>query len=167
MKSFCKSQIPNTKFQTNTKPQCSISKPILLLKFGIWIFFGIWNLGFGFSEPHAFAAQYDIKEMTPSIQQALAGRQSRYDPLQAFKSQGLVGENHSGYVEALGDSGEVQGLVAQENTDRRVIYQAIVEQNGLGPEGAKQVEAVFAEVQRNRAKAGESIQLPDGSWVKK
>ncbi len=114
--------------------------------------------------PVLHAAAYDIKEMTPAVQNALSGRQGRYDELKLLKAQGTVGENNQGYVEALSGDGSA---VAAENADRRVIYSAIVEQNGLGGQGLAQVQKVFAEVQRDKASSGESIQLPSGEWTKK
>jgi len=115
--------------------------------------------------PLAWAGSYDIKEMTPEIQQALSGRQARYGELKQLKSQGAVGENNQGYVEAL--SGAGNSTVSAENSDRRVIYSAIVQQNNLGGSGLAQVQKVFAEVQRDKAAPGESIQLASGAWTKK
>ena len=113
------------------------------------------------------ASQYDIKHMTPEIEQAFAGRQSRYEELRSLKAAGRIGEDARGYVQALDRSLALQGLVAAESADRRVIYNAIVQQNGLGPNGIPQVEAIFAGVQREKARPGESIQLPTGEWVQK
>jgi hypothetical protein len=116
----------------------------------------------------ASAAQYDIKEMTPQIQQALQGRQGRYDSLQQLKSQGVLGENNQGYVTVLNHSVvEADTIASAENEDRGVIYKAIVQQNGLPPSALAQVEAVFAGVQRDKARGGDSIQTPSGEWVKK
>ncbi len=114
-----------------------------------------------------FAGSYDIKTMTPEIQQALSGRQSRYEDLQSYKSKGALGENNEGYIEVLQNEGSAKSVASQENRDRRIIYQAIVEQNGLGAQGLNEVEKVFAEVQRDKARSGDSIQLPSGAWSKK
>lgn len=112
-----------------------------------------------------FSANYDIKQMTPEIQQALQNRQSRYDALQSLKSQGAIGENNRGLVQALQAS--ANSLVETENQDRQVIYAAIVQQNNLGQAGMTQVQTVFGEVQREKARPGDMIQLPSGEWVKK
>lgn len=111
------------------------------------------------------AAQYDIKTMTPEIQQALENRQNRYAELANLKGQGSVGENNRGYLESR--DGSASSTVAAENADRGVIYRAIVDQNGLGPSGLSKVEAVFAEVQNEKAKPGEPVQLPSGEWTRK
>ena len=113
----------------------------------------------------AIAANYDIKQMTPEITQALGARQNRYGELRQLKASGTLGENNRGYVENRGDYGNE--LAAAENVDRGIIYRAIAEQNNLGPAGLATIEAVFAEVQRNNAQPGDFIQLPSGEWIQK
>ena len=115
--------------------------------------------------PLAWAGSYDIKEMTPEIKQSLANRQTRYGQLKQLKSEGSIGENNQGYVEAL--SGAGNSVAGAENADRRVIYTAIAQQNNLGGSGLAQVQKVFAEVQSDKASAGESVQLASGEWTKK
>ena len=115
----------------------------------------------------ARAGQYDIKEMTPPIQQALSGRQSRFGDLQSLKTSGAVGEDNQGYIKVLNDLPGASQITAAENGDREIIYNAIVSQNGLSSDGLSQVQAVFAEVQRDKARSGDSIQLPSGEWTKK
>lgn len=115
--------------------------------------------------PLVWAGSYDIKEMTGEIKNALSGRQDRYSQLKQLKSDGAAGENNQGYVEAL--SAAAKSVANAENADRRVIYSAIVQQNNLGGSGLAQVQKVFAEVQRDKASPGESIQLASGEWTKK
>ena len=115
----------------------------------------------------AFAGSYDIKTMTPEIQQALSGRQNRYSDLQNLKSQGAIGENKSGYVEILNSAPGGAATVNQENEDRRTLYRGIVDQNNLGAQGMSEVERVFAEVQRDKARPGDFIQSPSGQWTQK
>ncbi len=113
----------------------------------------------------AEAVQYDIKEMTPQIQQAVTNRQNRYEELQNLKNQGAVGENNQGYTDALDST--AAALVSQENSDRRIIYQAIADQNNLGSNGLSLVQSIFSEVHEEKAAPGQPIQTPDGSWKKK
>jgi len=113
------------------------------------------------------AAQYDIKTMTPEVQGALDGRKQRYDTLLSAKGSGSIGENNQGYVTVLNSSSGADSLAQPENADRSVIYNTIVEQNGLGGGGMEKVQIAFAEVQRERARGGDMIQLPNGDWVKK
>ena len=113
------------------------------------------------------ARAYDIRRMTPETEQAFTNRKSRHEELRRFKAEGRIRENNHGYVEVLDKSSALEGLARAENADRRIIYTAIVEQNGLGPNGMPQVEAVFAGVRRDKAKPGDWIQLPSGAWVQK
>jgi uncharacterized protein YdbL (DUF1318 family) len=110
---------------------------------------------------------YDIKEMTPQVKAALEARKSRFGELKALKAQGFVGETNRGYVEVLGGGAYVMGLVADENRDRKFIYQTIVEQHGLGVNELSTVESVFAGVQRDKASPGDKIQDPAGNWKAK
>jgi uncharacterized protein YdbL (DUF1318 family) len=110
---------------------------------------------------------YDLKEMTPEITQAIESRRTRYAELQHFKSTAAVGENNRGFVELLRPLPEATGPTEDENRDRKLIYQAIVDQNHLDPEEMGKVQEVFAEVQRGKARPGEMIQLPSGEWVPK
>ena len=96
------------------------------------------------------AAQYDIKEMTLEVQKALDGRKERFKEIHALKASGAVTENGQGYVTVVSASGNAAALVAEENKDRKVIYETIVQQNNLGPNGMSVVEKAFAEVRRDR-----------------
>jgi len=113
------------------------------------------------------AENYDIKQMTPAIDQALKNRQMRYREVQTQKIAGTIGEDNQGFLQVLREAPGVPDLAASENADRQVIYQAIVDQNQLGAEGMAKVKEVFAEVQREKALPGEFIQLPSGDWIRK
>ncbi len=110
--------------------------------------------------------KYSIKQMTPQVQSALNDRRDRFDQLRVLKSSGVVGENNHGYLEALKQEGSAGDIVAAENRDRKVIYQAIAEQNGL-ENAISTIESVFAQVQRDKADPGDQIQTEDGRWVAK
>ncbi len=129
-----------------------------------WCLKGAWPLLLFL--PFAFAG-YDLKEITPAIQQTIQSRQSRYAQLQELKQSGAVGENNQGFVSLLNAAPGAEQLASLENQDRATIYQAIASQNQLGPSGLEEVKRIFAEVQRGKALPGELIQLPTGEWVKK
>ena len=114
-----------------------------------------------------FAANYDYKTMTPDIEQALKNRQARYQQLQSLKQEGVIGENNKGYVTDLKNNAASASLAAAENQDRRVLYEALASQNNLGGSGLLEVQRAFAEVQRDKAAAGDMVQSSDGSWKKK
>jgi uncharacterized protein YdbL (DUF1318 family) len=110
--------------------------------------------------------KYTIKEMTPEVSAALENRKGRYDQLQILKKQKAIGENNQGYVVSFTSSEEVKGLVEMENADRSVIYNIIASQNGL-TDAIDTIEKIFAQTQRDKAEAGDRIQLEDGGWVTK
>lgn len=114
-----------------------------------------------------WAVSYDIKEMTPAAEQALSGRQARFGQVQELKAQGVLGEGNRGYVEVIKDEGQARQIADAENRDRQTLYRTIAEQNQLGADGLSVIESVFAEVQREKARPGDSIQLPSGAWSKK
>lgn len=117
--------------------------------------------------PSVFAGSYDLKEITPAVKQALENRQARYSQLQSLKQKGAVGEDNKGFVADLGRDPQAAAMVNSENRDRRIIYQALVDQNKLGSAGMTEVQKVFAEVQRDKASSGEYIQTPAGEWSRK
>lgn len=117
--------------------------------------------------PSVFAGPYDLKEMTPTVEQALKNRQARYLQLQSLKQKGVVGEDNKGFVADLERDPQSAAMASSENRDRRIIYQALVDQNRLGPAGMTEVQRVFAEVQRDKASSGEYIQTPKGEWLRK
>ncbi len=135
-------------------------------KFFIFLFLTFLSLASYVSQALA-EANYDIKQMTPAIQQALQGRQSRFAKIQDLKAQGIIGEDNQGFVKALKNTPEAALLVLAENQARQIIYQAIVNQNQLGPAGMGKVHQVFSEVQREKARRGDYIQLASGEWIQK
>jgi uncharacterized protein YdbL (DUF1318 family) len=108
---------------------------------------------------------YHIKNKTPEIQNAFEQRKARSEDLHALKAKGVLGEDNHGYLKVFENSGE--SLANSENKDRRVIYEAIVQQNNLGPGNLGQVERTFAEVRRDKARPGDRIQTPSGDWTTK
>ena len=114
-------------------------------------------------QPLALAGQYDIKQMTSEVSRALNNRKNRYDELQTAKAAGQIGENGQGFVSPI--KGGAQ-LASAENADRKIIYQAIVDQNGFGPGGLAQVQRAFADVQYEKARSGDYIES-SGQWRQK
>ena len=114
-----------------------------------------------------FATDHDYKTLTPEIKKALANRQARYQQLRQLKQEGEIGENNKGYVASLKDNASAATLTEAENRDRRVLYEALAEQNKLGSTGLLEVQKAFAEVQSDKATAGEMVQSSSGSWEKK
>jgi uncharacterized protein YdbL (DUF1318 family) len=70
-------------------------------------------------------------------------------------------------VTSLKDSSSADALTTAENQDRRVLYEALVEQNKLGNTGLLEVQKAFAEVQSEKAGAGDMVQSSSGDWKRK
>ena len=114
-----------------------------------------------------FAANYDYKTMTPEIEQALKNRQARYYQLQNLKQEDVIGENNKGYVTDLKGNPAAATVTAAENRDRRVLYEALAEQNNLGGTGLLEIQKAFAAVQLEKAGPGEMVQSQSGDWKRK
>lgn len=138
-----------------------------MLKKNVLFMLGICG-GILMSSTMAFSqgAKYDIKTMTPEIKQALESRRDRFDQLRELKKKGVLGENNRGYIEVVVAAKDAEKIADQENSDRKLIYLAIVEQNHLGG-SLDVVEKVFAQVQRENAMKGEKIQNENGQWKAK
>lgn len=84
--------------------------------------------------------------------------------LGAAKSQGLVGETPSGYLQAVGSAtAEVNQLINQINQKRRAEYASIAKKNGTS---LKNVEALAGKKAIERSRPGEHV-LIGGKWRKK
>jgi len=97
------------------------------------------------------------------------------DDLNRFKAMGLVGENVEGGVTLLSpekvpadEKAFLENLLKEENEDRSVVMQRIVETNEtLTPQDLPRVHKMFAALNRDKAMQGEWIQLESGDWVQK
>lgn len=84
--------------------------------------------------------------------------------LQTAKSQGLVGETPSGYLEAVKKpSAEVKTLITTVNSKRKAKYQEIASRNKTD---IKAVEKLAGEKAMQKSKPGSYIKQ-GGSWKKK
>jgi hypothetical protein len=122
--------------------------------------------------------------MTQSQSAALAaGRRMEYnrDDVLSFKRQGIAGEANDGLLATFPDAvAKLQAndprryrlltdVVQQENEDRGVVMQRIVDTNPdlSGEQGLAQVRRILADRYRQEAEPGMKVQLTDGSWVTK
>jgi len=118
--------------------------------------------------------------MSRRKREALAAEQSRQfnrDDIMAFKAMGAAGENNEGFlayfpVERTKSDPKyeefVKTIIAEENTDRKVIVERIVAVNeNLTEADLARVGKIFARLNRDNALPGELIQLEDGTWIKK
>ena len=88
---------------------------------------------------------------------------------------GVVGENNEGLVEIvkldavkdLRERAEVQRVVKAENADREQLYKEIAAAENVDLAQLPRIRETYAETMRNKARAGDWIQLPDGTWKQK
>ena len=112
-----------------------------------------------FAVPQVLSAADDAA----TIKKNMAERKPKIETL---KKAGTIGENKSGYLEAMKDAkleDADKKLLEDENKDRKVVYAAIAKKEGstvdkVGELRAKQI--------RSKAAEGEYIQGEDGKWVK-
>ena len=82
----------------------------------------------------------------------------------ALKAKGLVGEDNRGYLQFIGQKKENEAVVAAENKDRQMVYEAIAKQQGTTVELVGQHRAIqIAE----KAQRGEWLQDANGKWYQK
>jgi uncharacterized protein YdbL (DUF1318 family) len=81
-----------------------------------------------------------------------------------LKARGVVGENNLGYLAYLKGQSEKQDVVAAENKDRELVYQAIAKKEGTTPDlVGKRRARQLAE----KASPGEWLQNAQGQWYRK
>jgi len=93
-----------------------------------------------------------------------ARMEARAPEIVRLKSQGQVGEDNQGYLEARGADAAGKAIVKEENQDRKLVYQAIAAKTGSSP---AQVGQRAAAKRAQVAGAGEWLQSPSGDWYQK
>lgn len=108
---------------------------------------------------------------------AVQNRKFNKDDIDEFKREGAIGENHQGFLELrplprLEQDPAYRDLVVrimtEENRDRRVIYDRVLELNpNAGRAGSAAVYAVFAKMNIEESPPGTWVQGEDGTWYRK
>ncbi|MGW8288454.1 MAG: YdbL family protein [Desulfobulbales bacterium] len=107
------------------------------------------------TEGLCFAGAADIK----------ARMQQRLPTIVQLKSEGVVGENNLGYLEFVPGAAQKMGnIVAEENSDRKMVYEAIAKQQNTTADLVGKRRAIQI---GQRAAAGEWLQNDSGKWYKK
>jgi uncharacterized protein YdbL (DUF1318 family) len=96
-----------------------------------------------------------------SIKERMLARLPQIDSL---KERGVIGENNKGYLEFLGSAKPDSNVVAEENNDRRRVYEAIAAKQNTTVELVGRRRAL--QIAEN-APSGTWLQAEDGSWFKK
>jgi len=117
--------------------------------------------------PAAYAAE-DMKSTSALVTEIARRLRDRHDEVAAVKTQGCFGENNRGYLElrecaALEDAeakNKVQQLLAEENKDRKALYNELARLNRESGATVSTMETVGAMSKLKRAQKGEWVQLP-------
>ncbi len=124
----------------------------------------VWNA----LDPVSTAYAAEVKEDSARVTQIAASMKARYTEVDAAKKTGAVGENNRGFLEitkadAIADAEKknaAQKTIAAENDDRKALYQEIAKLNSDQNMTVGAVERVYAQKRLERAKSGETFQLP-------
>jgi len=100
----------------------------------------------------------------PSAKEIQARMLARLPEIKALKDKGLVGENNKGLLEFVGQQKEKQDVVAAENKDREMVYEAIAKQQGTTLELVGKHRAIQIS---DKARPGEWLQDANGKWYQK
>ncbi len=110
----------------------------------------------------------------PAIRKIIDSRAARLAELNRFKASGAIGETNKGDVAVrnldsldLRDRAAVQRLVKSENKDRDALYKEIAAAKSVDLSQAPRIRATYAATLREKAKPGDWIQMPDGTWRQK
>lgn len=79
------------------------------------------------------------------------------------KQQGLVGEQTNGYLGAVVQRDDVQSLIADINSQRKIKYAEVAAKNNIS---LQDVEKLAAKKAFERTEKGHYV-LVDGEWIKK
>ncbi|OGW85362.1 MAG: hypothetical protein A2987_04505 [Omnitrophica bacterium RIFCSPLOWO2_01_FULL_45_10] len=114
--------------------------------------------------PSFLGVAYAEEGLSPEAEEAVMGRKSRYQGLISAESSGRIGETRLGFVEVRG-AGEgdqsLKDLVAEENSDRMIIYKSITAKNNAA---LFEVQKVYAEKLQSGAPSGTPIESASGEW---
>jgi len=110
-----------------------------------------------------------IPKTKKKVIKAIQRRAFNKDDVNKYKILGVFGENKNGYLEILKQNKKNKAFILfilkQENEDRKIIMERILETNINLNNDKKVVERIFSSVQREKALVGEHIQLPNGKWI--
>ena len=102
-----------------------------------------------------------VSAQSATIKERMA---SRIPTINTLKDQGVIGENNMGLLEFRSSNKSQGQLVADENKDRGLVYEAIGKKQGASPGVVGQRRANMIV---ENGKPGHWFQKGDGTWYKK
>jgi uncharacterized protein len=128
----------------------------------------------GFSLFPALYAQQATEVTTPGIRALKEAMKSRLVQLVPHYDAGRVGEATTGFLQTLNEEGlslqdrsVLRKLVGDENKDRKELYAEVAKALNVDASKIADVQKIFADQWIGTARAGWTVQKPDGSWAKK
>lgn len=110
------------------------------------------GLAFTFVSSHGYSDELKARFM------------ERQPAISSLKDNGIVGESNRGYLEFVGHKRESEGLVNEENADRKKVYENIGQKTGVDSEAVGRRRA--AQIGQN-APQGHFFQDSTGKWTRK
>ncbi|NBB78407.1 MAG: DUF1318 domain-containing protein [Verrucomicrobia bacterium] len=106
-----------------------------------------------------------LPALSANLGEVKSAMKARQPAIEVLWAEGKIGENNQGFINARGNLSEKnRELVAAENSDRKVVYQAIARSTQSTP---KQVGVQRAAQISKRAAPGLWLQDSDGNWYRK
>jgi uncharacterized protein YdbL (DUF1318 family) len=102
-----------------------------------------------------------VSAQSASVKERMA---SRIPTINTLKDQGVLGENNAGFLEFRSGNKPHEQLVADENKDRALVYEAIAKKQGVSSTAVGQRRAKMIV---ENGKPGHWFQKGDGTWYKK
>jgi uncharacterized protein YdbL (DUF1318 family) len=117
----------------------------------------------------------DAEVSNPAIRKLIESRAERIADINRLKATGAIGESNRALLEirkldAVGDlreRAEVQRLVKAENADREQLFREIAAAKNVEVSQLEKIRETYAATLREKARPGDWIQLPDGTWQQK
>jgi uncharacterized protein YdbL (DUF1318 family) len=123
------------------------------------------------------ASAPEISAEKQEVLQAVQNRKFNKDDIDELKRSKTTGESNKGFLEILPNDRYQQDaefrkyadqILAEENHDRRVVFERVTTINQLAAEaGAEKVSEIFAKLNFDNSEPGTMIQNPDGKWIEK
>lgn len=112
---------------------------------------------------------------SPAIRRIIESRAARVAAIDKYKATGVIGESNKALLEIrsldaitdLKSRAEAQRLVKEENADRVELFREIAAAKKVDAAQIPKIQETYAQTIRERAHAGEWIQMPDGAWKQK
>lgn len=137
----------------------------------------VWPIRVTLASRAAYAAEPNLDIETPEIRRIVESRKARWPNIVPLLDKGFVGEALDGTLKevdpsvlSIRDLAQARQLVKAENKDRTDLYAEIAKANNLPASDVPKIAAKFAEVNRDKLKAGQYYEKKvDGKteWVKK